>query len=97
MNRLELTIICILGLYAVDALPSCKEEQFDAWKVGKALSQGLSKETLLMHLDGSRSDLTPERMTAIRALIEDAYQFTPEQAAGWWRQRYRECEKESDA
>jgi len=97
MDIIEFTVICVLGLYALDAAPSCAEDQHDIWTIAKARQQGLTKDDLLMFLDGSRAELTPERMIAIRALIEDAYQWTPAQAEGWWSMRRTTCPMEDEA
>lgn len=73
-------LACVLALalvlYAAGVVAGeCQDHNWDHWKVAKSLQQGLSKETLLEHLEGSRHELTPERMARIRALIDEVYEL----------------------
>lgn len=81
----------------VEAHATCTEDNFDSFKVAKALQQGLSKDALLMHMEGSRSELNPIRMEKIRGLIDEAFTLQPDQAEGWWKKHYKECPKEDEA
>ena len=96
MNLVELAIVCVLGLYAIEVRADCAEDNWDAWKVGKGLQQGLSKGRLLQHMKSSAHELTPERMQAIRALVEDAYLYQPAQAEAWWKLHYKVCSEERE-
>lgn len=96
----EWILVAVIGAVLSWAAPvnaTCQEDNWDVWKVAKALQQGLSKETLIMHLDGSRAELAPERMEKIRALIDEAYELAPPEAEAWWKAHYKTCAKEDEA
>lgn len=95
--KTSLFILLLLGLSLSPAhADECKYHNWDVYKVGKALQQGMTKDALLAHLEGSRKELTPERMEAIRGLIDEAFQLEPKDAPEWWQKHYRKCEDERD-
>lgn len=97
MNRIYLLVAALIFFVSVESHADCKEDNWDVWKVSKALQQGLSKETLLMHLDGSRNELTPERMEKIKGLIDEVYLLEQSQAEAYWLAHRKTCLQESDA
>lgn len=88
-----------MGVFVLisDARADCAEDQFDNWKVSKALSQGVSKQDLLAHLDASRAELSAERMEKIRGLIDEVFKLEQSQAEVWWKAHHKECPKEDEA
>lgn len=90
-NLVEIIILAILPLFADAVFADCKEDNWDVFKVAKAVQQGLSKEDLVQHLEGSRHLLTPERMSRIRERIEEAYQLEQTEAERWWHANTRDC------
>lgn len=91
-------ILLLLGLSLfTQARADCTEDNWDIWKVSKALSQGLSKTDLLAHLDASRAELSAERMENIRGLIDEVYLLDQSQAEAWWKAHYKTCAKEDEA
>lgn len=97
MKLLYLCVAAFLFFVAIDAHSTCKEDNWDVWKVAKALQQGVSKETLLLHLDGSRNELESDRMEKIHALIDEVYALPQEQAEAFWKARHKECPIEEDS
>lgn len=96
----EWILIAVIGAvlcWIAPANAECTEDNFDAWKVAKALQQGLSKEALLAHVDASRAELGPERMEKIRSLIDEVYRLAPPEAESWWNAHYKTCPKEDEA
>ena len=97
MREFFLILTFIALFFTIDAHADCTEDNWDAYKVGKALQQGLSKADLLAHLEASRAELTEERMEKIRVWIDDAYKLDPSQAEIWWQFHHKECPKEDEA
>lgn len=93
----SILIVTALAVCVEVHASECQDTNWDVWKVAKALQQGLSKEDLLLHLEASRAELTPERMIRIRAMIDEAYELDPSNAERWWQSRYRTCSKEEEA
>lgn len=78
MKLVYLCVAALLFFISVEThADECKYHNWDVYKVGKALQQGMTKDALLAHLEGSRKELTPERMEAIRGLIDEAFQLQP--------------------
>lgn len=96
MKAIYLCVAAFLFFVTIDAHADCKEDNWDVWKVAKALQQGLSKETLLLHLDGSRKELEPGRMVKIRGLIEEVYELEQSQAESFWKAHHKECPAEEE-
>lgn len=97
MKLIHLFVAAFIFFVAVEThAGECQEYAWDVWKVAKALQQGISKETLLDHLEGSRGELTPERMERIRGLIDEVYKLEQSEAQVWWQAHRKECPKESE-
>lgn len=89
--------ILLIALLSTNAFAKCEDDQWDIWKSAKAREQGMSKESILMHLESSAHELSQERMAKIRALIEEVYSLEQDQLRIWWKEKYQPCEKEHDA
>lgn len=93
--------IVLFGGFCFLVTPSygseCADNNFDYFKIAKALSQGVSKQDLLSHLEASKHELAEERIEKILKLIDEVFKLDPEQAEGWWRAHYKECPKEDEA
>ena len=63
MNVVYCAVAALLCFVAVEShAGECQEHNWDTYKVAKARQQGLSKETLLYHREGSQHELAPERI-----------------------------------
>ena len=69
---------------------------WDIDKVAKARQQGLSKETLLHHLEGSQHELAPERIEKIVGMIDDIYKLDQAQEEQWFMKNRRDCKEEKN-
>lgn len=98
MSALRYVLAIAIFAVAVEVhAGECQDHNWDHWKVAKALQQGLSKEALLMHLEGSRHELTPERMERIRGLIDEVFELPQTDAQKWFEQHRRVCDEEDEA
>ena len=90
-------VFALVLLFSIEVYAGeCQDWNWDVFKVSKALQQGISKETLLDHLEGSRGELTPQRMSRIREMIDEVYKLEQSQAQVWWKAHIKECPKESE-
>lgn len=97
MNPIYIFAAVFLFWWTVETHANCKEDNWDVWKVTKALSQGISKETLLEHIEGSRNKIDPARMEKIKKIVEEVYRLDQSQAEAYWKSHHKECPPESDA
>ena len=72
----------------------CEDDNWDSYKVGKARERGLSKETLLNHLEGARQELTQERMDKILGMIDEVYDLDQDEEKKWFLSKQRDCREE---
>jgi 4-amino-4-deoxy-L-arabinose transferase-like glycosyltransferase len=84
-------ILSILALLPMALANDCDDRNFDIWKIARALEKGLSKPSLLAHLEFSSHEIEPERMVAIKALIDEAYLLEGSEARGWYERNFLKC------
>lgn len=96
LTRKECALLALIGallVWTLDTRADCAIDNFDAWKVSKALQQGMTKEDLLVHLEVSRAELDPIRMEKIQDMIEEVYQLPQSEAAAWYKAH--QCEPDA--
>jgi len=95
MNLIYLAVASLLSLVAVESwADECQEHNWDTYKVAKARQQGLSKETLLDHLQGSQHELSPQRIEKIVGMIDDVYKLDQDKEEEWFLKNQRDCKDE---
>lgn len=89
------TLALLLIIAAVENhAGECEDANFDTWVVGKALQQGIKKEDLVEFARTS-PEITLPRFERIKALVNDAYQYTADSANAWYEEHIKICEDES--
>lgn len=76
MKNLILACLLVLSqnVFAGSADQSlCQQHNYDVYHIAKAVSNNRPKEEFTMKVDQFERWMTPERVRAVRAMIEDAY------------------------
>lgn len=82
---MRLLALLLLG-FSLNAFATCKDDNWDVYKVTKARMQGADKEMFLRHVNAA-PDIDEQRKEHVRKLVDEVFDL-PQEAAESYRETH---------